>query len=106
MDTLFFKKTNRYLEKEHYFFRFSTVYMNLLPLKTGSSVHSKLLNFLFVNFADQSCDVAISLNGLTKTLTSAYTYNSALTPTITGVNPRRGGTGGGTTLTVSGSGFG
>ena len=37
---------------------------------------------------------------------SKYIYDAGLTPTISGVSPSRGGTGGGTTLTVSGSGFG
>ncbi|WAR05573.1 PKHL1-like protein, partial [Mya arenaria] len=36
----------------------------------------------------------------------AYTYNAALTPTISDVTPTKGGTGGGTTITISGSGFG
>ena len=57
-------------------------------------------------FAAQTCNVAVSVNGLTKTLSSSYTYDAGLTPTISGVSPSRGGTGGGTTLTVSGSGFG
>ena len=37
---------------------------------------------------------------------SEYIYDAGLTPTISGVSPSHGGTGGGTTLTVSGSGFG
>ena len=37
---------------------------------------------------------------------SKYIYDAGLTPTISGVSSSRGGTGGGTTLTVSGSGFG
>ncbi|KAL4228989.1 Fibrocystin-L [Mactra antiquata] len=55
---------------------------------------------------DQVCDVDISVNGLTKTLSSSYEYKSSLTPTISGVDPVRGGTGGGASLTISGSGFG
>ncbi|XP_053372863.1 fibrocystin-L-like [Mercenaria mercenaria] len=54
----------------------------------------------------QTCDVAITLNGLTKTLAGSYTYDAALTPTVSDVTPTRGGTGGGTTLTITGSGFG
>lgn len=54
----------------------------------------------------QTCDVTVSLNGLTKTLSNAYTYDVSLTPDISGVSPSRGGTGGGTTITISGSGFG
>ncbi|CAK8682970.1 unnamed protein product [Clavelina lepadiformis] len=36
---------------------------------------------------------------------SNYTYSGAQTPTITGVTPERGGTGGGTEITITGSGF-
>ncbi|KAH3704520.1 hypothetical protein DPMN_079576 [Dreissena polymorpha] len=48
----------------------------------------------------------MTVNGLTRTLSGVYTYSGALTPTIMGLNPARGGTGGGTTVTISGSGFG
>ncbi|XP_060573258.1 fibrocystin-L-like isoform X2 [Ruditapes philippinarum] len=53
-----------------------------------------------------TCDVAVILNGLTKTLPGSYTYNAALTPTVSNVTPTRGGTGGGTSITVTGTGFG
>ncbi|CAK8682966.1 unnamed protein product [Clavelina lepadiformis] len=36
---------------------------------------------------------------------SSYTYSGAQTPTITRVTPERGGTGGGTKITITGSGF-
>ena len=39
-------------------------------------------------------------------LTSAYHYNTSLTPVITDVYPRRGGTGGGTLVTITGNNFG
>lgn len=58
------------------------------------------------SISDQTCTVDITVNGLTKSLSNSYTYNSALTPSISGVDPSRGGTGGGTTITVTGSGFG
>lgn len=54
----------------------------------------------------QTCDVEVAINGLSWALSKAYTYDAALTPIITGVWPKRGGTGGGTVLTVTGSGFG
>ena len=54
----------------------------------------------------QTCDVVVSINSLSKTLAGSYIYDAGLTPTISGVTPTRGGTGGGTTITVSGSGFG
>ena len=39
-------------------------------------------------------------------LSSGYTYSNSLTPAITDVNPASGGTGGGTEITITGSGFG
>ena len=54
---------------------------------------------------DQVCDIEITLNGLTSTLSSGFTYKLAMTSQITSVTPSRGGTGGGTTLTIRGSGF-
>ncbi|XP_052286416.1 fibrocystin-L-like [Dreissena polymorpha] len=54
----------------------------------------------------QTCGISITFNGLSKTLPSSYTYDASLTPTISGVTPRRGGTGGGVNITISGSGFG
>ena len=60
----------------------------------------------FVKFSAQTCDVVVTVNGLSKTLANSYQYDADLTPTISGVTPSRGGTGGGTTITVSGSGFG
>ncbi|XP_052805044.1 fibrocystin-L-like isoform X2 [Mya arenaria] len=54
----------------------------------------------------QICDVSIAVNGLSKTLSNEYTYDASLTPSVSGVTPRRGGTGGGTTITITGSGFG
>ncbi|MED6281140.1 Fibrocystin-L, partial [Characodon lateralis] len=38
-------------------------------------------------------------------ISKGFTYRSALTPIISGVSPRRGGTAGGTRLTITGSGF-
>ena len=42
-------------------------------------------------------------NGLTAT--STFTYQAALTPTVASVDVQRGGTGGGTTLTIAGTQF-
>ena len=36
---------------------------------------------------------------------SAYSYAFSLTPNITKVSPDRGGTGGGTRITITGTGF-
>ena len=54
---------------------------------------------------DQSCDIVVTLNGLVSTLAGGFTYRTAMTSKITSVTPSRGGTGGGTTLTISGTGF-
>ncbi|XP_069115782.1 fibrocystin-L-like [Argopecten irradians] len=51
-------------------------------------------------------DVTLSLNSVVKNITNAYTYRPNLTPTITGVTPNRGGTAGGTTVTINGTNFG
>ena len=51
------------------------------------------------------CDITFSNGGLTKTLSAAYKYVASMTATITDVQPRRGGTGGGVTLTITGTNF-
>ena len=57
--------------------------------------------------ADQSleCDVIVTQDSGTITSTSSFVYDRSLTPTLDSVNPVRGGTGGGTEITVLGSGF-
>ena len=52
-----------------------------------------------------ACDVTAAVGSVSATKTGAYSYKSALTPVITEVSPRRGGTGGGTSLTIKGTGF-
>ncbi|XP_064635071.1 fibrocystin-L-like [Lineus longissimus] len=52
------------------------------------------------------CDLIVSSGESTLTHGTQYTYQAALTPSISSVSPARGGTGGGTTLTITGSGFG
>ncbi|MBN3294524.1 PKHL1 protein, partial [Polypterus senegalus] len=56
--------------------------------------------------SSQVCDVTVSIGNNLVTLSNAFTYKLSLTPVVTAVTPRRGGTGGGTSLTISGSGFG
>ncbi|XP_038070546.1 fibrocystin-L-like isoform X1 [Patiria miniata] len=52
------------------------------------------------------CDVTVTLDsGATFTESDAFTYKTSLTPVIDSVEPRRGGTAGGTTLNITGSGF-
>lgn len=59
-----------------------------------------------ISIPAKTCNVVIILNGISETLTKSYTYDSNLTSTVTDVTPTRGGTGGGTVLTITGSGFG
>ena len=53
-----------------------------------------------------ACDVSVQVEENEAIKENSYNYQASLTPVITGVNPKRGGTGGGTRLTISGSGFG
>lgn len=55
--------------------------------------------------AELSCTVVVLNSYGSANLTNSYTYKSSLTPVITDVSPRRGGTAGGTLLTVTGRGF-
>uniref|UniRef100_A0A673FZ74 Fibrocystin-L-like n=1 Tax=Sinocyclocheilus rhinocerous TaxID=307959 RepID=A0A673FZ74_9TELE len=55
--------------------------------------------------AERACTVIVMNGGDAVNLTNSYTYRSSLTPVITDVTPRRGGTAGGTRLTITGSGF-
>ncbi|XP_071946022.1 fibrocystin-L-like [Antedon mediterranea] len=53
-----------------------------------------------------SCDIVVLVDsGLNTTLSDAFTYKSSLTAFIDSVEPTRGGTGGGTDLTITGTGF-
>ncbi|XP_071828580.1 fibrocystin-L-like isoform X3 [Apostichopus japonicus] len=55
----------------------------------------------------KECDVVVSLPdvGLNASIIDGVTYRSSLTSYITNVEPRRGGTGGGTSITITGTGF-
>ncbi|XP_045915057.1 PKHD1 like 1, tandem duplicate 1 [Micropterus dolomieu] len=52
-----------------------------------------------------SCVVAVFNHLNAVNISNGFTYKSQLTPVITEVSPRRGGTAGGTQLTIAGSGF-
>ncbi|XP_045897368.1 fibrocystin-L-like, partial [Micropterus dolomieu] len=52
-----------------------------------------------------SCVVAVFNHLDTVNISNGFTYKSQLTPVINEVSPRRGGTAGGTQLTIAGSGF-
>ncbi len=49
------------------------------------------------------CTLAVQLR---ESESLVYTYSSALTPIISSVSPTRGGSAGGTTITIDGNGFG
>lgn len=53
----------------------------------------------------QECNVTVANSEALSQLPSAFTYATALTPVVTGIKPRRGGTAGGTKLTIKGTGF-
>lgn len=49
------------------------------------------------------CNVSVTIDGITKE--TLFTYKSNLTASITSVSPNRGGTGGGTIITINGTNF-
>ena len=53
-----------------------------------------------------ACDVVVAYGTETVTASTQFTYRGSLTPEITSVSPAKGGTAGGTRITISGSGFG
>lgn len=55
--------------------------------------------------SEVSCVVAVINPHDAVNVSNGFTYRSQLTPVITQVSPRRGGTAGGTRLTITGSGF-
>ena len=54
---------------------------------------------------DEDCEVQVTQYTETVTMGSPYTYDYSLGGTLTGVSPTRGGTGGGTMLTITGTGL-
>ena len=55
--------------------------------------------------ATEVCDVVVTQPSGEVTEVSAFTYDRSLTPTVAAISPVRGGTGGGTRITITGSGF-
>jgi hypothetical protein len=53
--------------------------------------------------SDQSCSLIVTVGSSSRTV--SYTYRANLTATVTAISPTRGGTGGGTTLTITGTNF-
>lgn len=58
-----------------------------------------------VNLPDQNCDVNVTQSDQSIIYNTKYTYKQSLTSSITDVSPRRGGTGGGVRLTITGTNF-
>uniref|UniRef100_A0A3B3YLL5 G8 domain-containing protein n=1 Tax=Poecilia mexicana TaxID=48701 RepID=A0A3B3YLL5_9TELE len=78
------------------------------PVLRGASSSSRLSCLSPPNNGSDSavgCHVSV-LNRLDAVnVSQGFTYRAALTPVVSQVSPRRGGTAGGTRLTISGSGF-
>ena len=55
--------------------------------------------------ATEACDVVVTQSSGAATAEDGFTYDQALTPSVTSISPVRGGTGGGTLVTVTGTGF-
>ncbi|CAF0745209.1 unnamed protein product [Adineta steineri] len=53
--------------------------------------------------ADKVCSLTVTVGSLSQS--ASYTYQASLTASVTSVSPARGGTGGGTTLTITGTNF-
>nr|DBA24045.1 TPA: hypothetical protein GDO54_011748 [Pyxicephalus adspersus] len=58
------------------------------------------------NASSQICNVGVINGNNAVWINNSFTYTTELTPTIYDVTPRRGGTAGGTRLTITGSQFG
>lgn len=52
---------------------------------------------------DTNCTLSVNENGINAT--SIFSYKASITPSISSVSPLRGGTGGGTLLTIKGTNF-
>ena len=65
-------------------------------------------NLLCVAIGDgtKQCAVRVVISGLVASVAESYIYEKHLTSVITSVSPSRGGTGGGTKVTIEGSNFG
>ena len=56
--------------------------------------------------ATEDCAVSVSqASGKSVDLADSFTYDDSLTPQVASVSPQRGGTGGGTSITITGTGF-
>jgi len=62
-------------------------------------------NGYIANTPQTDCDVLVKQGGVEEQLSGAYRYLLSQTSQVTNVSPRRAGTGGGVTLTITGTGF-
>jgi len=58
---------------------------------------------LFSSLGTTPCDVEVSDGSTTVTSSTQYAYVDGAAPTVTNISPTRGGTGGGTQLTITGT---
>lgn len=67
-----------------------------------------MVNFIILVYGngDQVCSITVEIpGGAQLTVEDAFTYTEAITPTVIQVTPNRGGTLGGTQITISGNNF-
>ncbi|XP_073714826.1 fibrocystin-L [Misgurnus anguillicaudatus] len=76
-----------------------------LQISTSTQLYCEVPYSNVTDETDRVCEVAVMNGNDTVYIQDGYTYRSSLTPVISDVTPRRGGTAGGTRLTITGSGF-
>lgn len=82
----------------------STVTICDEPCQVTSATTTEVVCITPPSDSAKTCEVILSTENGTET--SSYEYSTAKTPKITNVQPRRGGTAGGTPVTITGTGFG
>ena len=64
------------------------------------------LSLAYVGSGTLACDVVVTNpDGTTSTSASGFTYDDSLNVAVSAISPVRGGTAGGTQITISGTGF-
>ena len=61
--------------------------------------------FCFVKGTNDNLDCTVRLASGSVEETATFVYERSKTPTVTNITPRRGGTGGGTDVTITGDGM-
>ncbi|XP_076438592.1 LOW QUALITY PROTEIN: fibrocystin-L-like [Babylonia areolata] len=81
--------------------------LNCQPLEsTVTATHLQCLTAPHNVSSKTYCDVTVSVNDVSRTAMTQYSYDPAITPTLYSVTPEGGGTAGGTLITLTGTGFG